>query len=162
MALRKRTNKDGTITWVVRVKHQGREIVRSVSPSKREAQNVEAKLKSQIREPKFFDVPPGAKWTYDQSLDRYLEYGKVAKRPGTSTFDHQIAKHLLTVKEALGHQDLKTTQRYAHITPLHRWAAMEKLVDMAREGEGEEPEMGSAVTTFWPHNHRMTSNADDW
>ena len=97
MSLRKRINKNGTITWVVRIKHQGKEIVRSVGPSKREARLVEGKLKAEIREGKFFDVQPGQKWTYGELLDRYLEYGKVAKRPGTSKLDHGIAKHLRPV-----------------------------------------------------------------
>jgi integrase len=97
MALRKRLNKNGTITWVVRLKHAGREIVQSIGPSKREAQLVEGKLKAEIREGKFFDIQPGQRWTYTQLLDRYLAYGTVAKRPGTSALDHIVAKQLRPV-----------------------------------------------------------------
>ena len=35
---------------------------------------------------------------------------------------------LYTVKELLGHSDFEMTQRYAHLAPEHKAAAVEKLV----------------------------------
>ena len=35
---------------------------------------------------------------------------------------------LFTVKELLGHSDFDMTQRYAHLSPEHQAAAVEKLV----------------------------------
>ena len=39
---------------------------------------------AQIREGKFWDKPEGWEWLYSKLLDRYLEYGKISKKPRTS------------------------------------------------------------------------------
>ncbi len=38
---------------------------------------------------------------------------------------------LVDVKELLGHTDIKMTMRHAHLSPGHRRAAVDKLVDNA-------------------------------
>ena len=47
---------------------------------------------------------------------------------------HTFASHLvmagvdlLTVKELLGHKTLKMTERYTHLSPAHKLAAVQKL-----------------------------------
>jgi site-specific recombinase XerD len=45
---------------------------------------------------------------------------------------------LVTVKEILGHSTINMTLRYAHLSPLHKREAMEKL--------------GTKMGTFWEHS----------
>jgi len=44
---------------------------------------------------------------------------------------------LLAVKEILGHRDLKTTQRYAHLSPTYLRTALDKLGEVFAQKSGE-------------------------
>ncbi len=67
-------------------------------------------------------------------------WGKVAKAAGLKNFTFHDLRHsfasklvqmgvdLNTVRELLGHSDIKMTLRYAHLAPEHRAAAVAKLV----------------------------------
>jgi len=42
-----------------------------------------------------------------------------------------------TVQKWMGHRDLKTTLRYAHVSPDHEKTAIQRLTYTAREEDGE-------------------------
>jgi len=64
---------------------------------------------------------------------------RALQRAGIENFHFQDLRHtfasylrmagedLLTIQESLGHKDIKMTARYAHISPAHRLAAVERL-----------------------------------
>ncbi len=58
----------------------------------------------EIKEGRYFSTPKGLKLTYDQLLDRYLEFAKVTKKASTYETDTYWAKHL---REAFGGSLLK-------------------------------------------------------
>jgi len=57
---------------------------------------------------------------------------------------HAFCSHALmqgidprTVQKWMGHRDLKTTLRYAHVSPDHEKTAIQRLTYTAREEDGE-------------------------
>ena len=50
---------------------------------------------------------------------------------------------IVTVKEILGHQDIRTTLRYCHPTPENKKSAVEALASFFGEGERKEKELSS-------------------
>lgn len=84
---------------------------------------------------------PGRTDSADGKLDdvkkAWLPIVKAAKLPGFRFHDlrHSFASKLVkagvdlnTVRELLGHADLKMTLRYAHLAPEHKAAAVAKLI----------------------------------
>jgi integrase len=68
---------------------------------------------------------------------------------GWHTLRHTYASHLamrevpiIVVKELLGHSDIQTTMRYAHVSPAVRTRSV-ALLDGPPEGVAEEPRGGS-------------------
>jgi len=65
---------------------------------------------------------------------------------------HTAASHLVMlgaslkdVQEILGHADLKMTQRYAHLSPAHLRAAVDRLDGLTPAADGPTP------ATAWAH-----------
>ena len=76
MAVFKRKNKDGAEgeTWYVDYRDPtGKRIIKAVGPSKREAQDYLGKVKSSIREGRFFDIKKESVTTFNQLLDAWIE-----------------------------------------------------------------------------------------
>lgn len=117
MGLVPRKKKDGSITWAIRYRVPPDGTTRttsdkweSIGPSKREAEAVLAKRLTQIREGKFFETSAGTRTTYTELIDRYLTYGKTAKKPRTHQLDHGLARQLRVAFGTLTLKDL-TPQR---------------------------------------------------
>jgi site-specific recombinase XerD len=90
--------------WTIRYTVSGKRKWEAIGTSKRQAELVLAKRKTEIKEGQYFSTPKGLKWTYGQLLDRYLEYAKVTKKPSTYETDTYWAKHL---RAAFGDMHLK-------------------------------------------------------
>ena len=56
--------------WYIRYSFQGKDKGEAVGTSKRQAELVLAKRKTEIKEGQFFSTPKGLKWSYSQLLDR--------------------------------------------------------------------------------------------
>lgn len=91
-----------------------------------------------LRGPYVFCEEDGARMSYDR-LDTLLEAARLRsglqKVAGFHIFRHTFASHLVmlgtplsVVQKLLGHADLKTTQRYAHLSPDVKREAVERLV----------------------------------
>lgn len=111
MGLVRRINKDGSITWYIRyaappdgTRRTTRDKWEAIGPSKREAEAVLAKRKTQIREGKFFETSSGSLTSYSDLIDRYLTYSQTAKKPRTYKLDQGLARQL---RAALGEYKLK-------------------------------------------------------
>jgi len=75
MAVFKRKNKDGEEgeTWYVDYRNPtGKRIIKAVGPSKREAEAYLGKIKSSIREGRFFDIKRETRITFNELLDQYV------------------------------------------------------------------------------------------
>lgn len=87
MGVFKRKNKDGMEgeTWYVDYYDPtGKRIIKAIGPSKREAEAYLGKVKSSIREGRFFDIKQENKTTFDELLDAYVEKVKDQKYFNTS------------------------------------------------------------------------------
>lgn len=111
MGLVKKVNKNGETVWYIRytappdgTRRTTNDKWEAVGPSKREAEAVLAKRKTQIREGKFFEVSAGAHLPYSELIDRYLRYSKTAKKPRTYLLDLGLARQ---IRPALGEYKLK-------------------------------------------------------
>lgn len=81
---------------------------------------------------------------YDRAL--WENFWRLAKRLGVKnvnihTFRHTFASYLImsgvdlvTVKELLGHRDITTTMRYAHLRPSHKHWAVNRICSISRTG----------------------------
>ena len=63
------------------------------------------------------------------------------KRVNIHTFRHTFASYLIingvdlvTVKELLGHKDISTTMRYAHLVPGHKHWAVNRICGISKRG----------------------------
>ena len=87
-----------------------------------------------IRSPYVFCKPDGTKYlTVRNSFERALEKAGIPHIP-FHALRHTFASHLVmrgvdlsTVQKLLGHKDIKTTMRYAHLAPDHLKSAVERL-----------------------------------
>jgi integrase len=81
---------------------------------------------------------------YDRAL--WENFQRLAKKLGIEnanihTFRHTFASYLImngvdlvTVKELLGHKDISTTMRYAHVVPKHKLWAVNRLCSISQVG----------------------------
>src|SRR5713101_2492974 len=72
MGLHRRQGKTGT-TWCIQYFANGKRVREAIGPSKRQAELVLAKRKTEIREGRYFDVRQDHKLTISTLLDRYLK-----------------------------------------------------------------------------------------
>lgn len=80
--------------WYARYWTNGKEKSEAVGPKKRDAEDVLAKRRAQIREGKFFETAPGWMKPYSDILDRYLDYSVAFKRPRTYLLDRGVITRL--------------------------------------------------------------------
>jgi len=90
---------------------------------------------------------------YDRGL--WEKFWRLAKKLGIRnanihTFRHTFASYmimsgvdLVTVKELLGHRDITTTMRYAHLRPSHKHWAVNRICSISRTG------------TNWAHSKKL-------
>jgi len=82
MGVFKRKNKDGEEgnTWYVTYYDpNGKRIIKAVGPTKKEAEAYLGKIKSSIREGRFFDIKKENRITFNELLDAYIEKVKETK-----------------------------------------------------------------------------------
>ncbi|MGE0827175.1 MAG: hypothetical protein AB7G75_28515 [Candidatus Binatia bacterium] len=92
-------------TWHIRYTVPGgKRKWEAVGTSKRQAELVLAKRKTEIKEQKYFPTLEGYAWTVNQLFDRYVEYSKVTKKPSTCDSDGYLLPHL---RKAFGELLLK-------------------------------------------------------
>ncbi len=96
--------KRGT-TWYIRYRFQGKDKWEAIGPSKRQAELVLAKRKVEIKEGQYFSTPKGLTWSYNQLMDRYLEYARVTKKP--NTYQRTDCVYSKPLREAFGALTLK-------------------------------------------------------
>lgn len=85
-------------TWYIRYTvPDGKRKWEAIGTSKRRAELVLAKRKTDIKEQKYFPTPEGYAWTVNQLFDRYEEYSKVTKKPSTCTSDGYLLPRLRQV-----------------------------------------------------------------
>jgi site-specific recombinase XerD len=89
-------------------------------------------------------VEKGDARRYDRAL--WENFRRLAKKLGIEnvsihTFRHTFASHLImsgvdlvTVKELLGHKDIATTMRYAHLIPSHKLWAVNRIYSLSQVG----------------------------
>ena len=91
----------------------------------------------------FYDVargrslrPKDDRWWYRACREAGLhDFRFHDLRHTTASWLRMTGADLLTVKEILGHSSIKMTARYAHITPVHRKAALNRFSDLIPEAE---------------------------
>jgi integrase len=88
--------KRGDIYWTC-IRHKGRKIQKSLETSDRRlADQIESKLKVELLEGKFFNLPKGRHKTFKELAERYLAEKTVHKAPRTQITDRMIFKlHLI-------------------------------------------------------------------
>jgi integrase len=110
-------------------------------PLNREALEVLTAWRASVGEPEAGLVFPGRSDSADGRLsDLKKAWAPVVKAAKLSRFRFHDCRHtfasrlamngvdLNTVRELLGHQDIKTTLRYAHLSPQHKADAVARLV----------------------------------
>jgi integrase len=120
MGVVKRVGANGQVHYYIRYWVRGKEKWEAAGSSRRQAELALGKRRAQIREGKFFDVPPGLTWTYAQLLDRYLSYSHVAKKPRTAALDRQVATRLRPAFGALMLRELSPVKVHHFLEGLLR------------------------------------------
>ena len=88
-----KSKKDGA--WWIDYRHKGRRYRKKVGSSKRQAEIVLGKVKSQIAENKFLDVTKNQQITLPEFLKFYLsEYSYINNKPSTHYRNTKIAENL--------------------------------------------------------------------
>lgn len=125
MGLVKKITKSGETVWHIRyaappdgTRRTTCDKWEAVGPSKREAEAVLAKHKTQIREGKFFETSAGSHTTYSDLIDRYLAYSKTAKKPKTYYLDQGLARQLRLACGALPLKDFSPASVLTYVDAL--------------------------------------------